>query len=51
MPLTGTALLIAVAATLAVWGGKAAVHGVKHVAHKVLHHAALATTKPPQAAK
>jgi hypothetical protein len=43
MPVTGTTLLIAIGISLGVWGGSAAVRGVKHVAQKVFHRKA-----PPQ---
>lgn len=38
MPITGTALLIAIGVAVSAWGGSRLVHGVKKVTHAILHH-------------
>jgi hypothetical protein len=47
MPLTGTALLVAIGVAFSVWGGGAAVRGAKKAAHAIAHK--LHHEKPPAA--
>lgn len=37
MPISGIALIVAAGVGLSIWGGTKIVHGVKHVAHKLVH--------------
>jgi hypothetical protein len=47
MPISGEALVIAIALTLAVWGGAAGVRGAKKAAHAVAHKLHHAKAAPP----
>jgi hypothetical protein len=38
MPITGTALLVAIGVAVSVWGGGKIAHGVKKVTHALAHH-------------